>query len=193
MAKPRCQWAFGKYPEYEQYHDEEWGVPAHDDQLHFEFLVLEGAQAGLSWSTILKRRAGYRHAFAGFDPAQVALFDDKKIIELLQDTSIIRNRLKIQSVITNARAFLKIQEEFGSFDQYIWKFVDGKPIINHWKSIDEIPANTKESDALSKDLVKRGFKFVGTTIIYAHMQACGLVNDHTIDCYRYNEILQQYP
>jgi DNA-3-methyladenine glycosylase I len=188
----RCAWAQGQFPEYEQYHDREWGVPVHDDRKHFEFLVLEGAQAGLSWSTVLKKREGYRLAFADFDPAVVATFDQWHVEGLILDPAIIRNRLKIQGTVTNAKAFLKVQEEFGSFDKYIWRFVGGKPIVGHWKSLREIQATTPESDALSKDLKKRGFKFVGSTVIYAHMQACGLVNDHTTDCFRYQEIIYSY-
>lgn len=188
MSLKRCKWVEGQFPEYIAYHDEEWGVPVHDDKTHFKFLILEGAQAGLSWSTILKRREGYRKAFADFDPNKVAKFDESKIQELLQDPGIIRNKLKVNSAVSNAQHFLEIQEEFGSFDTYIWDFVGGEPIINHWKSIDEVPATTKESDALSKDLKKRGFKFTGSTIMYAHMQACGLVMDHTTDCFRYEEL-----
>lgn len=186
--KKRCDWAEGQFEEYVKYHDEEWGVPVHDDQTHFEFLILEGAQAGLSWATILKRRSGYKKAFANFDVQKVAQFDEAKIQELLQDEGIIRNQLKVRSVVNNAQRFIEVQKEFGSFDKYIWSFVGGKPIANHWKSMREVPAITKESDALSKDLKKRGFKFVGSTIIYAHMQACGLVNDHTADCFRYKEV-----
>lgn len=186
--KKRCDWAEGQFEEYVKYHDEEWGVPVHDDQTHFEFLILEGAQAGLSWATILKRRSGYKKAFANFDLQKVAQFDEAKIQELLQDEGIIRNQLKVRSVVNNAQRFIEVQKEFGSFDKYIWSFVGGKPIVNHWKSMREVPATTKESDALSKDLKKRGFKFVGSTIIYAHMQACGLVNDHTTDCFRYKEV-----
>ena len=179
----RCEWAIGQFEEYVQYHDQEWGVPVHDDHTHFEFLILEGAQAGLSWATVLKKREGYRKSFANFNPEKVAKFDEATIQELLQFEGIIRNKLKVRSAVTNAQKFLEIQEEFGSFDIYIWQFVDGKPIVNHWKSLSEIPATTKESDALSKDLKKRGFKFVGSTIMYAYMQACGLVNDHTVDCF----------
>ncbi|MCB0505260.1 MAG: DNA-3-methyladenine glycosylase I [Cyclobacteriaceae bacterium] len=185
----RCQWCENSFEDYVKYHDEEWGAPVHDDQRHYEFLVLEGAQAGLSWSTIIKKREGYRKAFANFDYKKVALFDETKIEELLQDPGIIRNRLKVKSAVTNAQRFLEVQKEFGSFDAYIWQFVGGKPIVNKWKKMGEVPASTKESDALSQDLKKRGFKFVGTTIIYAHMQACGLVNDHTTDCFRYKEVL----
>lgn len=182
-TKTRCEWVEGEFEEYVRYHDEEWGVPVHDDKVHFEFLILEGAQAGLSWSTILKRREGYRKSFADFDPKKVSNFDEAKIQELLQFEGIIRNKLKVRSAVTNAQHFLEIQKEFGSFDHYIWQFVGDSPIINYWKSMSEVPATTKESDALSKDLKKRGFKFVGSTIMYAHMQACGLVNDHTLDCF----------
>ena len=185
--RTRCEWSTHD-PLYIRYHDEEWGVPVHDDQLIFEFLVLEGAQAGLSWLTILKRRGGYRAAFDQFDPQQIAQYDHGKIAELLTDTGIIRNRLKIESAVTNARAFLEVQREFGSFDRYIWSFVGGKPIINAWKSMADIPAQTIESVTLSKDLVRRGFKFVGPTICYAHMQATGMVNDHVVDCFRYAEL-----
>ncbi|WP_342348083.1 DNA-3-methyladenine glycosylase I [uncultured Nitrospira sp.] len=180
----RCGWV-GTKPHFIPYHDEEWGIPVHEDHHHFEMLTLEGAQAGLSWSTILLRREGYRRAFAGFDPEKVARFDSRKKAVLLQDTGIIRNRLKIESAITNAKAFLTIQEAFGSFDHYIWDFVGGAPIINDWKEMAQVPATTPQSDALSKDLKKRGFRFVGSTVIYAHMQAAGLVNDHTTDCFRH--------
>ena len=187
MAKEvtRCRWAEGVGPDYIRYHDEEWGVPARDDRTQFEFLVLEGAQAGLSWSTILNKREGYRKAFAGFDPEKVARFTKKRVGKLLQDPSIVRNRLKVDSTVTNAKAFLAVQEEFGTFSDYIWSFVDGKPIQNEFKRDRDIPATSPESDALSKDLKKRGFKFVGSTIIYAHMQATGLVNDHVTGCFRY--------
>ena len=188
----RCDWVEGQFPEYIKYHDDEWGIPVHDDKTHFEFLILEGAQAGLSWSTVLKKREGYRKAFADFNVEEVAKFDDKILDLLLLDKSIIRNRLKVYATVTNARAFIKVQEEFGSFDTYIWSFVNGNPIVKGWKKMSEIPATTQESDALSKDLKKRGFKFVGSTIIYAHMQACGLVNDHTTDCFRYQEIANDY-
>lgn len=183
----RCQWAESGNQIYLDYHDKEWGVPVHEDRRQFEFLILEGAQAGLSWSTILNKREGYRKAFANFDPAKVARFSDKKIDLLLADPRIVRNRLKILAAITNAQAFLEVQQEFGSFDEYVWRFVDGKPIQNHWKCLEEIPATSKESDALSKDLRERGFKFVGSTIIYAHMQAVGMVNDHEVGCFRYRE------
>lgn len=192
MKQIRCQWARDTFPAYEQYHDEEWGVPVHDDRAHFEFLILEGAQAGLSWATILKRRAGYRIAFAGFDPRKVARYRQDKIEQLLQFDGIIRNRLKVASAVSNARAFLTVQEEFGSFDQYIWQFVDGRTMLNRRKTLRQIPATTRESDALSRDLKRRGFRFVGSTVMYAHMQACGLVNDHTMDCFRYREIVRKY-
>jgi DNA-3-methyladenine glycosylase I len=188
----RCNWVKGQFTEYLEYHDKEWGVPVHDDKTHFEFLILEGAQAGLGWSTILKRRSGYRKAFADFNVEEVARFDERILDALLLDKGIIRNKLKVYAAATNAKAFIKVQEEFGSFDTYIWSFVDGKPIVNGRKKMSEIPATSKESDALSKDLKKRGFKFVGSTIMYAHMQACGLVNDHTTDCFRYQEILNMY-
>ncbi len=180
----RCGWV-GNKPHFIPYHDQEWGVPVHDEHRHFEMLILEGAQAGLSWSTILLRREGYRKAFAKFDPTKVARFDSRKQLALLNNTAIIRNRLKIKSAITNAKAFLKVQDEFGSFDAYIWQFVGDKPKINYWRDMSKVPATTPESDALSKDLKKRGFSFVGSTVIYAHMQAAGLVNDHTIDCFRH--------
>ncbi len=184
----RCGWA-GKDPVYIQYHDQEWGVPVHDDKKLFEFLILEGAQAGLSWLTILKRREGYRNAFAGFDPHTVACFSQQTIQELLTDKGIIRNRLKINAAVSNARAFLKIQETFGSFDHYSWRFVDGRPKINYFKTADEVPATTRISDAFSKDLIQRGFKFTGSTIIYAHMQAVGMVNDHLTNCFRHRQII----
>lgn len=186
--KKRCTWCENTFDQYIEYHDEEWGVPVYDDQVHFEFLILEGAQAGLSWSTILKRREGYRAAFANFDPKEVAQFNEERVEALLLDKGIIRNRLKVRSAVTNAQQFLKVQEEFGTFDKYVWSFVGGKPIINDWNSMSEVPAISKESDAISKDLKKRGFKFVGSTIMYAYMQACGLVNDHTTDCFRYSEV-----
>ena len=183
----RCPWCLG-FDQYITYHDEEWGVPVHDDKTHFEFLILEGAQAGLSWSTILKKREGYRKNFADFDPNKVARFSEKKLKKILLDPSIVRNRLKVYAAVTNAKLFLKVQKEFGSFDKYIWGFVGGKPIVNKRKTMKEVPATTPESDALSKDLLKRGFKFVGSTVIYAHMQACGLVNDHLVDCHRYKTV-----
>ncbi len=184
----RCNWAEGQFEDYIKYHDEEWGVPVHDDRKHFEFLVLESAQAGLSWATILKKRNGYRNAFANFDVSIVAQYGSGMVEELLQDASIIRNRAKIEATINNAKRFIEIQGEFGTFDKYIWEFVGGKPIINQWKSMSEVPVTTPESDALSKDLKKRGFKFLGSTTIYAHMQAIGLVNDHTVDCFRHREV-----
>ena len=170
------------------YHDREWGVPVHDDPRHFEFLVLEGAQAGLSWSIVLRKRDGYRRAFSGFDPEQVARYTRARIQKLVADPAIIRNRMKIEAAVTNARAFLAVQEEFGSFDSYCWKFVDGRPRVNRWKSMKDIPASSAESDAFSKDLKRRGFRFVGSTIIYAHMQAVGMVNDHVLGCFRYREL-----
>src|SRR5258708_7012870 len=176
----RCGWSVND-PIYIEYHDNEWGIPVHDDRKLFEFLVLEGAQAGLSWITILKKREGYRKAFADFDPEKVAKFSEEKIEKLLLDPSIIRNKLKVHSAVTNAKAFLKVQEEFGSFDKYIWGFTDGKVIHNKWKSLKEIPARTKESDEMSKDLIKRGFKFVGSTIMYSHMPATGMVNDPWVE------------
>lgn len=184
----RCTWVKPDDELMIEYHDREWGVPVHDDRKHFEFLVLEGAQAGLSWSTILKRREGYRRAFGDFDPEKVARYSEKKIEKLLLDASIIRNRQKIEATVRNARHFLEVQEEFGSFDAYCWGFVDGKTKDNHLKSIKDIAATSPESDAFSKDLKKRGFGFVGSTIIYAHMQAVGMVNDHLVDCFRYSEV-----
>lgn len=183
-AKKRCHWVGKGKDFYDAYHDTEWGVPVHDDRVHFEFLILEGAQAGLSWETILKRRAAYSKAFKKFDPVKVAKMTDSELNKLMKDDGIIRNRLKIYAARKNARAFLAIQKEFGSFDKYVWRFVGGKPIVNARKGGD-IPATSKESDALSKDLKKRGMSFVGSTIIYAHMQATGLVNDHIVDCFRY--------
>jgi DNA-3-methyladenine glycosylase I len=181
----RCPWATDEL--YIKYHDEEWGVPVHDDRRHFEMLILEGAQAGLSWSTILKKRENYREAFDRFDPEKVAEYGSEKIQELLANSGIVRNRLKIAAAVRNARAFLEAREEFGSFDQYIWKFVDGKPLQNKRRSLREVPARTRESDAMSQDLLKRGFKFVGTTICYAYMQAVGMVNDHLQSCFRWKE------
>jgi DNA-3-methyladenine glycosylase I len=183
----RCAWV-GTEPLYVDYHDREWGIPVHDDRLLFEFLVLEGAQAGLSWLTILKKREGYRRAFADFDPAKVACFTPVDVARLLSDSGIVRNRLKVESAITNAQAFLRVQEEFGSFDTYVWRFVDGETIQNRWETIAEIPAKTAEAERLSKDLVRRGFRFVGPTIVYAHMQATGMVNDHTVECFRWAEL-----
>ena len=183
----RCKWAEGVSLHYIEYHDTEWGVPVYDDRTQFEFLILEGAQAGLSWSTILNKRDGYRKAFADFDPEKVARFTKKRVEKLLQDPSIVRNRLKVESTVTNAKAFLAVQEEFGTFADYIWGFVDGEPIQNRFKRDADVPATSQESDALSKDLKKRGFRFVGSTIVYAHMQATGMVNDHVSSCFRYKE------
>ena len=187
MAKAitRCRWAEGVSLGYIEYHDKEWGVPVWDDQVQFEFLILEGAQAGLSWSTILNKREGYRKAFANFDPVKVSRITDKRIEKLLTDPSIVRNRLKVNSTVTNAKAFLQVQNEFGTFCDYIWGFVGGKPIQTNFNKDGDVPATSSESDALSKDLKKRGFKFVGSTIIYAHMQATGMVNDHVTGCFRY--------
>ncbi|MBT8084827.1 MAG: DNA-3-methyladenine glycosylase I [Woeseia sp.] len=181
----RCAWSEGVSLPYIEYHDKEWGVPVRDDRTQFEFLLLEGAQAGLSWSTVLHKRDGYRKAFADFDPQKVARFTKKRVEKLLLNPEIIRNRLKVNSAINNARAFLEVQEEFDGFTNYIWRFVDGKPIQNRFRADSDIPASSAESDALSKDLKKRGFKFVGTTIMYAHMQATGLVNDHIVGCFRH--------
>ncbi|MBI5814164.1 MAG: DNA-3-methyladenine glycosylase I [Nitrospinae bacterium] len=183
----RCPWP-GDNRLMIEYHDNEWGVPVHDDRKHFEFLVLEGAQAGLSWLTILKRREGYRRAFADFDPEKVARFTAGKIKKLLDDPGIIRNKLKVAAAVGNAKCFLAVQKEFGSFNAYCWRFTGGRPIVNRWRSLGELPARTKESDAFSADLKKRGFKFVGSTIIYAHMQAAGMVNDHIITCRRHGEL-----
>ncbi len=185
--KKRCAWV-KEDSLYQAYHDTEWGVPVHDDRVLFEFILLEGAQAGLSWETVLKKRENYRRAFAGFDPRKVAKFDERKAAALLQEAGIIRNRLKVGAAIGNARLFLQIQREFGSFDAYVWPFVDGKPIRNRWTSGEQVPASTPESDALSKNLVRRGFKFVGSTICYAFMQATGMVNDHTTNCFRYRQV-----
>lgn len=181
----RCEWAEGVSLDYIEYHDLEWGVPVWDDRVQFEFLILEGAQAGLSWSTILNKREGYRKAFADFDPVKVARFTDKRVEKLLTDPSIVRNRLKVNSAVSNAKAFLKVQKEFGTFCEYIWGFIGGTPMQTNFTKDGEIPATSPESDALSMDLKKRGFKFVGSTIIYAHMQATGMVNDHVIGCFRY--------
>lgn len=186
----RCAWAGISDPLYLDYHDKEWGVPIHDDRLLFEFLVLEGAQAGLSWSTILKKRDNYRPAFDHFDAKKVAAYDDNKIADLLANPGIVRNKLKINAAVQNAKAFLAVQKEFGTFDAYIWQFVGGQPKVNAWKGLGDIPAETDESRAMSKDLLKRGFKFVGPTICYAFMQAAGLVNDHTIDCFRYGALIR---
>jgi DNA-3-methyladenine glycosylase I len=188
VEKKRCDWVPLDNPLYVKYHDEEWGVPVHDDRMLFEFLLLEGFQAGLSWITILRKRENYRRAFDNFDAKKIEKYDEKRIEKLMQNSGIVRNRRKIESAVTNAKAFLEVQKEFESFNNYLWGFVDGKPIVNKWKSMKEIPANTELSDKISKDLKRRGFKFVGSTIVYAHMQATGMVNDHTVDCFRYYEI-----
>jgi len=186
MTQARCRWA--RSPLEIAYHDSEWGTPLHDDRALFEFLILEGAQAGLSWSTILQKRARYRQVFDGFDPLRVAAYDDVKLAQLLADPGIVRNRLKIAAAVNNARCFLEVQARFGSFDAYLWRHVDGQPIVNHWRDWREVPAATPLSDALARDLRQRGFKFVGSTICYAYMQAVGLVNDHTTDCFRHAEL-----
>ena len=186
-VKTRCTWC-GTDPVYVRYHDKEWGVPVHNDKRWFEFLILEGAQAGLSWITILRKREAYRKAFDNFDFNKVANYNERKIQSLLKDEGIVRNRLKIRGAVQNANAFLKIRNEFGTFNKYIWDFVDGKPIRNRWKSLKQVPAKTELSDKLSKDLKQRSFTFVGSTICYAHMQATGMVNDHTVDCFRYQEL-----
>jgi DNA-3-methyladenine glycosylase I len=183
----RCSWC-GDDPLYVSYHDNEWGVPVRDDSTLFEFLILEGAQAGLAWITILRKRDGYRAAFDGFDPERVARFDDERIKNLLEDPGIVRNRLKVASAVTNARAFLAVQEEYGTFADYIWSFTGGRPIQNAWRSLDQIPATTPLAETISRDLKKRGFRFVGPTIVYAHMQATGMVNDHVVGCFRYPEV-----
>jgi len=183
----RCPWANGS-DSYIAYHDDEWGVPVHDDRRFFEFLILEGAQAGLSWSTILNKRAAYRKAFADFDPVRVARFDRRKIDRLMSDAGIVRNRLKVESAVANARAFIELQREYGTFDRYVWKFVDDKPVVNRHRSLSTVPARTAQSEALSKELAKRGFKFVGPTIMYAFMQATGLVNDHLVNCPRWASV-----
>lgn len=185
MSLTRCPWSLGVDDAYQRYHDEEWGVPVHEDSTHFEFLVLESAQAGLSWSTVLRKRAGYRRAFANFDPKRVARLNSRSVERLVLDAGIIRNRQKIVATINNARRFLEVQAEFDSFDAYVWSFVDGQPIVNCWKEQSFMPATSPESDALSKDMKRRGFGFIGSTIIYAHMQATGLVNDHLVGCFRH--------
>jgi DNA-3-methyladenine glycosylase I len=184
----RCGWCLTGDEIYVRYHDEEWGVPVRDDRRQFEFLTLEAAQAGLSWITILKKRESYRKAFAEFDPQKVARFTERKIEKLMGDPGIVRNRLKVKAAVSNARAFLGVSEELGSFTDYIWSFVDGEPVVNRWKSLREVPASTEISDRLSRDLRQRGFKFVGSTIVYAHMQAAGLVNDHLVGCFRHEEV-----
>jgi len=188
MQPKRCSWVNVDDTLMREYHDREWGVPTHDDRTHFEFLVLEAAQAGLSWSIVLKKRDGYRRAFSQFDPAKVARYSAARIDKLTAEPGIIRNRLKIAAAVKNARAFLAVQKEYGSFDAYCWQFVNGRPRHNRWKSLRQIPATTGESDAFSRDLKRRGFSFVGSTVIYAHMQAVGMVNDHLIDCYRYRDV-----
>jgi DNA-3-methyladenine glycosylase I len=193
MVRKRCTWVGDANPLMLEYHDREWGVPVHDDGRHFEFLLLEGAQAGLSWSTVLRKREAYRRAFSGFDPNKVARYTDKRIEKLLLDPGIIRNRQKIESAVRNARAFLAVQEEFGSFDAYAWRFVGGRPKVNRWKTTKQVPATSAESDTFSKDLKHRGFGFVGSTIIYAHMQAVGMVNDHLVDCFRHREVSRDTP
>lgn len=190
MEKQRCGWAKPTNPLYIEYHDREWGVPVHDDRLLFEFLVLESFQAGLSWEIVLKKRDAFRKAFADFSVTEVAAFDQKRSDELQNDAAIIRNKMKIAATINNAIHFIKVAEEFGSFDRYFWRFVEGKPIVNHWQALDQIPAHTKLSDAISKDLKQRGFKFLGTTIVYSHMQATGMINDHLVNCFRHQEVQQ---
>lgn len=187
MSK-RCAWVPEDDRLYTAYHDQEWGVPVHDDRLLFEFLILEGFQAGLSWRTILNKRPSFIEAFDHFDPELIARYDEHKIAELLANPGIVRNRLKVTAAVTNARCFLAVRDQFGSFDAYQWQFVDGRPIQNNWKSLHEIPAHSPESDAMSKDMLRRGFRFVGPTICYAHMQAVGMVNDHTTDCFRYSQV-----
>jgi DNA-3-methyladenine glycosylase I len=186
----RCPWVDLRKSDYVAYHDKEWGVPVHDDRLLFEFLVLEGAQAGLSWYTVLRKRQSYRDAFDDFEPEKVARYDARKVAELLSNPGIIRNRAKVEAAIGNARSFLAVQEAFGSFDAYLWRFVDGRPIVHTLRTLADYPATSPEADALSRDLRSRGFKFVGSTICYAHMQATGMVNDHTLDCYRRQQIIQ---
>ena len=190
MAVTRCEWASGRYPEMLAYHDEEWGTPSHDDRHLYELLTLEGAQAGLSWLTILRKREGYRRAFAGFDPAEVARFTPTDVERLLQDPAIVRNRLKVESAVVNAARVLEVQEEHGSLDTYLWQFVDGRPLVEGRRSLDEIPAETELSRALSKDLKRRGFRFVGPTACYAFMQSAGLVNDHVVGCFRFGELAE---
>ena len=191
MSLQRCPWLDLDKPDYVAYHDREWGVPVHDDRKHFEFLTLESAQAGLSWYTVLRKRANYRQAFAEFDPAKVARFSAVTVEQMLQDPGLIRNRRKISAAVENARHFLAIQDEFGSFSAYIWRFVGGEPIVNEFRTLADLPATSRESDALSKDLKSRGFKFIGSTVIYAHMQATGMVNDHVLDCFRRGQILNE--
>ena len=193
MTEPcRCPWVDLTKPDYIAYHDREWGLPVHDDRLLFEFLTLESAQAGLSWYTVLRKRENYRAAFDGFDPEQVARYDGRKVAALLQDAGLIRNRAKIEAAVHNAGRFLAVREEFGSFAAYLWRFVDGRPIVSERRTLADYPATTPESDVLSRDLRRRGFKFVGSTICYAHMQAVGMVNDHTLDCFRRSQIIESY-
>ena len=189
LTRQRCGWA-GTNPLMMEYHDHEWGVPVHDDRKHYEFLVLEAAQAGLSWSIVLNKREGYRRAFEGFDPERVARFTARTIEKLTHNAEIIRNRMKIESAVRNARAFLEVQKECGSFDSYAWQFVGGRQKVNRWKTMRQVPATSRESDEFSKDLKRRGFSFVGSTVLYAHMQAVGMVNDHLLDCFRYKEVLR---
>jgi len=188
MSLQRCPWLDLDKPDYVAYHDREWGVPVHDDRKHFEFLTLESAQAGLSWYTVLRKRANYRQAFAKFDPAKVARFSAVTVEQMLQDPGLIRNRRKLNAAVENARHFLAVQDEFGSFSTYIWRFVGGEPIVNEFRTLADLPATSRESDALSKDLKSRGFKFIGSTVIYAHMQATGMVNDHLVDCFRHRAV-----
>ena len=189
MSEPRrCGWAEGTFPEYVRYHDEEWGVPARDDRRQFEFLILESAQAGLSWATILKRREGYRRAFASFDPVRVSRFRRPRVERLLENAAIIRNRAKMEAAVNNAKRFLEVQQEFGSFSAYIWGFVGGVPVVNRWQRDDEVPATSEQAAALTRDMKVRGFRFVGNTILYAHMQATGLVNDHLVSCFRHRQV-----
>ncbi len=192
MSIIRCGWAKPENHLYLSYHDKEWGVPVHDDRVLFEFLVLESFQAGLSWELILNKRENFRKAFSSFEVEKVARYDEVKVQELLNDTSIVRNKLKINAAVNNARRFIQIQEEFGSFDQYIWRFVEGKPIINQWDKLEQVPPNTALSDQISKELKQKGFKFLGTTVVYSHLQATGLINDHIVECFRYDEINSSY-
>ena len=184
----RCGWASSSSPAMTAYHDTEWGVPVHDDRRHFEFLILEGAQAGLSWKTILDKREGYRRNFADFDPAKVARFTPVKVAKILLDPGIVRNRAKVAATVTNAKAFLQVQKDYGSFDKFLWEFVGGKPVVNKWREVAQVPPRSDASDAVAKELKRRGFKFAGSTIMYAHMQACGLVNDHLTTCFRYRQV-----
>ena len=192
MSEPRrCGWAEGTFPEYVRYHDEEWGVPARDDRRQFEFLILESAQAGLSWATILKRREGYRRAFASFDPVRVSRFRRPRVERLLENAAIIRNRAKMEAAVNNAKRFLEVQQEFGSFSAYIWGFVGGVPVVNRWQRDEEVPSTSEQAAALTRDMKVRGFRFVGNTIVYAHMQATGLVNDHLVSCFRHRQVIRE--